>query len=191
MGVTAKRAVVVAGHEYIRAAYGHDTWERILAHLPPHERELLHPHEAPLDFPVEVDGRVFEALVNVHFGGSRMLAEADLRAGGAVQADVMLDGGFAVFDRFESPQQAFARSGSLIASVYDGVVAQTEHSADGRGGTIRILGLEDSPYIAPWQCGWIERALSRFGAPAPCVTERSWEAGLVTAPELVYDVTWA
>jgi len=191
VSATVKSAVAKAGHDYMRAAYGHSVWSHMLDMLSPDERDAVASLDSMPNFPVAVDGKVFEALVAVQFHGSRRTAEAELRKGGAAQADAMLDGLFSIFARFVSPQQAFNRGGSILTSVYSrDVASRTEPAADGSGGAIRVLGLGASTYIAPWQCGWMERAAVRFGASNARVTERMWESGLNASSELVYDVRW-
>jgi hypothetical protein len=191
VGATVKAAVAKAGHDYMRAAYGEAVWDSVLEMLPAEDSALVRTIDTVAHFPVAADGRVFAALVHVRFGDDRSVAEAQLRQGGASQADAMLDGLFSIFARFVSPQQAFARAGSIITSVYsDGVGSSTEIVPGGKGGAIHILGLGESSFVSPWQCGWIERAVERFGGRDPRVTERSWEAGLDASPELVYDVRW-
>jgi hypothetical protein len=184
----AKGSVVAAGHDFMRDTYGIDTWDRILGTLSDDDRALVANARSTALFPVAVDGRVFSALVAERFEGNRFVAERELRRGGAAQADAMLNGVFSVFARLGTPQQLFGRAGSLISSVYKGVSSDTEASEDGSGGTIHIRGLGDSRYIAPWQCGWIERALGRFGSASPHVTERSWTSGLDSSDHLEYEV---
>jgi hypothetical protein len=191
MAASVKATVVRAGHDYMREVSGEARWQRVLARLSDGDRALVLGSERMLQFPVAVDGRVFEAFVEELFGGNRVLAQDVLRAGGAKQADDMLNGVFSVFARFVSPQQAFSRAGSIISSVYTEVTSRTEVSEDGRGGVIRIMGLGDSCYVSPWQCGWIEHALERFGARGSKVTERTWESGHIASSELVYDVRWS
>ena len=191
VSATVKCTVAKAGHDYMRAAYGHHVWSRMLDMLSPEERVLVANIGATPNFPVAVDGKLFEALVAVQFQGSRRTASIELRKGGASQADAMLDGLFSIFARFVSPHQAFSRGGSIITSVYSrDVTSRTEPAVDGKGGAIRVFGLGESSYIAPWQCGWIERAAVRFGGDGARVIERSWESGLNASPELVYDVRW-
>ena len=191
MGATVKSTVAKAGHDYMRTTFGHDTWSRMLDRLPAEHSDLVRAIDSRPYFPVAVDGMVFEALVAEKFHGSRRTAEAELRKGGAAQADAMLDGLFSIFARFVSPKQAFSRAGSIITSVYSGgVTSRTEPSADGNGGAIHILGLGESSFVSPWQCGWIERATVRFGGVGARVTERSWESGLNASDELIYDVRW-
>jgi hypothetical protein len=191
MAATAKGAVVKAGHDYLRATYGERVWEKVLGRLTPEQRSMAERAGSLAQVPVSVDGAVFAAFVAVQFGGDRALAEHELRRGGAAQADAMLDGLFSVFARFVSPQQAFSRGGSVITSVYTGVGHETTESPSGRGGSIKLTGLGQSAFIAPWQCGWIQRALERFGATDPHVTERSWADGQNASDELVYDIAWS
>lgn len=191
MGPTVKSVVAKAGHDYMRATWGSDVWSRVLDALSPDESALVRSIGGTPQFPVAVDGKVFEALVALQFQGSRRLAEVELRKGGAAQADAMLDGLFSIFARFVSPQQAFNRAGSIITSVYSsGVTSKTEAATVGKGGAIHILGLGESSFISPWQCGWIERAVVRFGGSGAHVTERTWESGDNASDELVYDVRW-
>ncbi len=191
MGATVKSTVASAGHDYMRATFGHDVWSRMLDTLTPDEAEIVRTISSRPYFPVAVDGKVFEALVAEKFHGSRRMTETELRKGGAAQADAMLDGLFSIFARFVSPKQAFSRAGSIITSVYaGGVTSRTEPAVDGKGGAIHILGLGESAYVSPWQCGWIERAIVRFGGSGARVTERSWESGQSASDELIYDVRW-
>lgn len=191
MGPTVKSVVAKAGHDYIRATFGSDLWSHMLDTLSPEDADLVRSIDGGPQFPVALDGKVFEALVAQQFHGDRRTAEIELRKGGAAQADAMLDGLFSIFARFVSPQQAFNRAGSIITSVYSsGVTSQTEHATSGKGGAVRIRGLGESSFIAPWQCGWIERAVVRFGGTGARVTERTWESGLDASDELVYAVRW-
>jgi hypothetical protein len=185
---TAKTSVVTAGHDFMRTAYGSDTWSRIMARLPEEDRDLLVNDRSAVRIPVAVDGRVFAALVAIAFEGNRFVAERELRRGGAAQADAMLDGVFSIFARLGTPRQIFGRAGSLISSVYTDVSSETEEYPGGTGGLIQIRGLGESSYISPWQCGWIERALTRFGSHSASVTEESWEAGQNACDHLRYKV---
>jgi len=188
MAATVKGSVVSAGHDYMRRAYGEPTWQRVLGHLTPDERALVMHGRQTLQFPVAVDGKVFSALVAEQFEGNRIVTERELRKGGAAQADDMLNGVFSIFARLASPRQAFKRAGSIVTSVYTEVTHATEEDADGGGGVIYIRGLGESPYVSPWQCGWIERALLHFGSTDPRVVERSWQAGRNASDELAYEV---
>lgn len=191
MGATVKGAVAKAGHDYIRETYGEAAWRRVLALLPDEDRRLLDEATGTEQFPVAVDGRLFASLVAVQFEGDRVLAEAELRKGGAHQADALLDGLFDFFARFVSPQQAFRSAGPIFTSVYSkSVTSSTDTAPGGGGGAIHVVGLGESTFIAPWQCGLIERGLYRFGAKSAKVTERCWESGLDACVELIYDVSW-
>ncbi len=191
MGATVKTAVAIAGHRYIRETFGEAAWGRILEQLSHEDRERLAESAGAGQFPVAVDGRLFAALVEAQFAGDRIAAAAELRKGGAHQADVLLDGIFDVFARFVSPQQAFRSAGPIFTSVYSGcVTSSTDSAASGRGGAIHVVGLGESAFIAPWQCGFIEHGLVRFGAVSAQVTERCWESGMDSSTELIYDVIW-
>jgi hypothetical protein len=190
VGTTVKGTVVKAGHDYLKTAYGDAVWERVLERLTAEERRLVAHAGKSLQFPVAVDGRVFAAVVDIRFAGNRALAEHGLRRGGSAQADDMLDGVFSVFARYVSPAQAYSRAGQILTSVYSGVTHATEPRPDGVGGVLRIQGLGESHFVAPWQCGWMERALERVGARETHVTERTWAAGRDASDELVYDITW-
>lgn len=191
MAATVKGTVVRAGHDYMRQRCTFEEWEQVLSLLPDESRTLVAHSDKTLQFPVSVDGQVFAAFARVHCGGDLGFAERELRMGGASQADAMLAGVFSVFARMVSPQAAFSKAGSIITSVYTGVTHETELSAHGRGGLIKLKGLGESSYVAPWQCGWMERALIHFKATNPRVIERSWAAGSVASDELVYEVDWA
>lgn len=191
MAATVKRTVATAGYDYMRATYGERVWTQILETLVDEDRALVEGASASPTLPVAVDGRVFEGLVAVQFNGDRNIAAPALRKGGSSQADAMLDGLFSIFARFVSPQQAFNRGGSIITSVYSGgVTSSTELSSAGNGGAITIVGLGESSFVSPWQCGWIERALARFGGTNPEVAERSWQSGLDASHELIYEASW-
>jgi hypothetical protein len=190
MAASVKATVVRAGHDYMRGLCGEDGWQRVLGRLSDEDRRLVTGSASMVQFLVAVDGLVFEAFVNEQYQGDRVIAEGALRRGGAQQADAMLDGVFSVFARFVSPGQAFSRAGSVISSVYSDVTSKTQTAADGKGGVVRLFGLQESSFVAPWQCGWIERALVRFGAADARVTERGWDAGKAASDELIYDVRW-
>jgi hypothetical protein len=190
MAASVKATVVRAGHDYMRSVCGENGWERVLDRLSDEDRRLVAGSASMVQFPVATDGHVFQAFVEHQFHGNRAIAEGVLRRGGAQQADAMLDGVFSVFARFVSPGQAFSRAGSVISSVYSDVTSKTEPAADGKGGVVRLFGLGDSYFVAPWQCGWIERALVRFGAADAKVTERGWDSGQAASDELIYDVRW-
>jgi len=103
----------------------------------------------------------------------------------------MLDGLFSVFARFATPSQAFGRAGSMIAAAYSGDVASdTVKAEDGKGGTITIVGLGEVDNLSPWLCGWMERAIERFGGAKVKVTERSWDSGKRSADALTFDISW-
>lgn len=190
MSATVKGSVVTAAYDYLRATYGDEAWKRTLLRLSHDDQDAVKAAARTLQYPVAVDGRVLAAFVAEQFEGDRMLAERELRRGGASQADVMLRGVFSVFARLASPKAAFSRAGSIITSVYTEVSSDTEARADGSGGLIRLRGLGESTFVAPWQCGWMERALIHFGSSSPRVVERSWQAGRDASDELVYEVTF-
>lgn len=191
MPATVKNTVVQAAYEYIRATYGETQWTKVLEQLSEEDRGLAENADKAGSFPVATDGRVLSAFVDVQFTGNRSVAEAELRKGGISQADAMLDGMFSVFARFVSPQQAFNRGGSIITSVYSSeVTSKTELADDGKGGELHIMGMGESSYVSPWQCGWIERALERFGGSNAKVTERTWDSGQNASDHLIYDVSW-
>jgi hypothetical protein len=102
----------------------------------------------------------------------------------------MLDGVFSVFSRFVSPAQALRRAPSILASVYRGASAHSELAPSGCGGRLTIEGLGDYDYVSPWICGWMERAIERFGGSDPSVRERSWDAGGDSSGSLVFDARW-
>lgn len=190
MPATVKGSVVTAAYDYLRAAYGDEVWKRTLCRLSPDDQDLVKASARTLLYPVATDGRVLAAFVAEQFEGNRMIAERELRRGGASQADVMLRGVFSVFARLASPKAAFSRAGSIITSVYTEVTSDTEPRADDTGGIIRIRGLGESSFVAPWQCGWMERALVHFGSTSPRVIEQHWQAGREASDELVYEVTF-
>ncbi|MDZ4168266.1 MAG: hypothetical protein U1E26_01235 [Coriobacteriia bacterium] len=190
MPATVKGSVVTAAYDYLRATYGEEVWKRMLLRLSYEDQDLVKASSRTLAYPVAVDGRVLAAFVAEQFEGNRMLAERELRRGGSSQADTMLHGVFSIFARLASPKAAFSRAGSIITSVYTEVDSETEAHADGTGGIIRIHGLGESSFVAPWQCGWMERALVHFGSSSPRVIERAWQAGRDASDELVYEVTF-
>jgi hypothetical protein len=191
MAATVKNTVVQTAYEYLRSTYGETQWTKVLEKLSDEDRALVEHADKAGSFPVATDGRVLAAFVDVQFAGSRTRAASELRKGGVSQADAMLDGMFSVFARFVSPQQAFNRAGSIITSVYSSdITARTELAENGNGGAIHIMGMGESSYVSPWQCGWMERALERFGGQNAKVTERSWDAGQSASDHLIYDVSW-
>jgi hypothetical protein len=139
--------------------------------------------------PTVLAGRVMTSVVE-RFCSDRADAERFLRKGGAAQADTMLDGAFSVFSRFVSPSQALKRAPSILSSVYRGTNADSRLSDSGCAGTLTIRGLDDYAYVSPWICGWMERAIERFGGSSAVVRERSWDGGLVASDELVFEASW-
>lgn len=188
MAATVKGSVVTAAYDHLKRTYGDEVWADTLARLNAEDLALVKASARTLQFPVATDGRVMASFVAVRFEGNHMLAESELRRGGASQADSMLSGVFSVFARLASPRQAFLKAGSIITSVYTGVTHSTEEAADGGGGTLYLRGLGESHFVAPWQCGWMERALVHFGSTSPKVTERNWTAGRDAADELVFEI---
>lgn len=186
-----KGSAVKASHDYFRATYGERTWERVLETLTADERALTRDVEKVTWYPVETDGKVFRALVDVQFGGDRTRAGREFWIGGRKQADTMLEGLFSVFARFVSPEAAFKRSGSILSSIYQGVTAGSTLADGGNAGTLVIEGLGQLTYISPWIGGWIERALERFGATEAHVVERTWEAGQNASDELIFELRWS
>ncbi len=177
-------------HEYIRETYGEAAWKAIVESLSEDDRICIDDAERGQMIPCSVEGRVLAELVRTELGGSRSMAEGMLRRGGSSQADNMLDGVFSVFARFVSPQQAFSRAGSILTSVYEGVRSETEQNPEGVGGTLHITGLGDFEYLSPWLCGWISRAVERFGGEDPVVRERSWDMGANASDHLAIEISW-
>lgn len=190
MGTTEKSSVAEVSHGYFRRTYGQSVWARTLEKLTPEERAMTENLASNPNFPVYIDGKIFSAIVELQFNGSRSVAERELRTGGRRQADEMLDGLFSIFARFVSPQQAVKRAGSIMASVYTGVTTDSTMGADNLSAVIKVRGLGELSYIAPWVSGWMERAIERFGGKNPHVEEQNWAAGRNAADELVYEVRW-
>lgn len=190
MATYAKGSVARAGHEHIRKTFGDDVWKRAVDSLLPDESATVRNLTDATPYPIAIDGRIFTFVCNDQFGGDPQRMGMSMRSMGAGQADEMLNGIFSVFARFVSPQQAFARAGSIISSAYTGVTHSTEPREDGRGGVLRMCGFGELSYGAASISGWIERALARFGASNPRVVERHYANGVVAAEELVFDLTW-
>ncbi len=192
MGVMAKGSVAKAGHDNIRKVVGEQAWDRVTKALSPDEKEYVDHVDKLTEYPLLVDGRIFELLCEYECGGHHRSMEPLLRRAAAGQADDMLDGVFSIFARFISPQQAFSRAGSIIAASYVGpVTAETHKRPDGKGGKIVLRGLGELTFAGPWLSGWMERALIRFGATEARVRERTWEAGAPASDELIYELEWA
>lgn len=190
MAAFEKGSSLKSSYSAVRAEIGDEAWERVLATLDESDREIaVAPERFPL-VPTAVTGRLYTALHDVVCSGRREHTERILRRAGRRDADDMLDGVFSVFARFVSPRQAFKRAGGIISSVYVGVTAETSEDADGLGGTLVLDGMEDEPFTACLVGGWIERAIERFGARNPSVTERSWEAGRNGASRLEFVLRW-
>lgn len=190
MGSFEKGSSLKSSFAAVRAELGEADWQRALDALDPSDREIVvAPEKQPL-VPTALTGRLYTAIHRVVCNGDRMFTERKLRAAGRRDADDMLDGIFSVFARFISPEQAFKRAGGMISSIYSGVRAESVLNADGKGGMIKIAGLEDEPFAACLISGWIERALQRFGAKDASVVERAWAAGHDAAPELVFELRW-
>ncbi|TLM72095.1 MAG: hypothetical protein FDZ70_08705 [Actinobacteria bacterium] len=188
--VTEKGTAAKDSHAWFRRTYGEQVWAQVLERLEPDERALTENVANEPHYPVRVDGRVFSAVVDIALGGDRARAERDLRRGGSELADVMLDGVFSIFARFVSPQQAFSRAGSIVTSVYSGVTHETTAREDGKGGLLVIRGLGELTYLSPWMCGWMERAIQRFGAKTASVRERTWDRGEDSSDALEFDLAW-
>ncbi len=190
MTTMAKGSIARSGHAHIRQTFGEDVWVRALASLTDEERSHVTNASRATSYPIAVDGKIFTFICEELFGGDCAQMERSMRAMGARQADEMLDGVFSVFARFVSPTQAFSRAGSIIASAYTGVTHATKLRADGRGGTLRMTGFSELPHGAASIAGWIERALTHFGAKDARVVERNYAAGRIAADELVFDLSW-
>lgn len=190
MGTLIKASSVRQGHQAMRERFGEEIYAEAVSRLSESDRKLVAGIDHAVTYPLAVDGRLQQHLVDIACGGSRLNAERAFREAAAVQAEAMLDGVFSVFARFVSPKQAFDKAGTILTSVYTGVTSETVHAEHGRGGSIKITGLGELPYAGPWLAGWMERALTRFGATRARVTERSWERGLIGSDELVFEVTW-
>lgn len=184
-----KQSVADIRHEYVRSAVGGQIWHDARSRLTEGERAVLREGDASGSCPTALAGRFMSDVVGL-VCPNREDAERFLREGGAAQADAMLDGVFSVFSRFVSPAQALKRAPSVLASVYKGTSADSVLSASGRGGSLTIRGLGDYEYVSPWVCGWMERAIERFGGSAAAVRERSWDAGAVSSDELVFEASW-
>lgn len=174
----------------IRAELGEGDWQRVLEALDPGDREIVAAPEKQNLVPTAVTGRFYTTIYRVVCSSDRMCTERKLRAAGRRDADDMLDGVFSVFARFVSPDQAFKRAGGMISSIYSGVTAESLPNADGHGGVLKIIGLDDEPFAACVISGWIERAIERFGAQNASVVEREWAAGHDAAQTLVFDLSW-
>jgi hypothetical protein len=188
-GVTVSGEVAATAYAHMRRTWGADVWTRVLARLTPEESALVSRVSPGVSLPITVDGHVYEALVAEAFGGDLAVAERELRKAGAEQAAPSLRRVVGPFGVFLTPKQAFARAGDIVTDIYSGTRSTTEPVL-GNGGVIRIFGLREACYAAPWQCGWMEGALTMFGATGAHVTERSWQKGRIASDELVYDVTW-
>jgi hypothetical protein len=58
------------------------------------------------------------------------------------------------------------------------------------GGRLKVCGLGEFDYLSPWMCGWIERAVERFGGSEPKVRENSWGRGATASDVLEFDISW-
>lgn len=185
-----KGSSVKSSFQAVRTVLGDSDWQRVIETLTPEDRDMVvNPSNHNL-IPVATTGRFYSAIHSLICGGDRLRTERTLRASGRRDADDMLDGIFSVFARFVSPDQAFKRSGGMISSIYVGVTAEATPRDGGKGGTLRLSGLEDEPFACCVIAGWMERAIERFGGSSPTVREQAWEAGRDSAPTLVFDMTW-
>jgi hypothetical protein len=185
-----KGSVTASGHKMLRETYGEDVWKQVLDRLDEDDRRIVANVAMVTQYPLVTEGRVFALLHEIAFAGDRGRLDREFRAMGRKQADIMLDGIFSIFARMLSPHQAFSRAGSLIAAAYTGVTSDTEPAASGNGGVIHIRGLAEVTHLAPWLCGWMERALERFGASRAKVRERSWDAGNDASDDLAFVISW-
>ncbi|TLM73621.1 MAG: hypothetical protein FDZ70_07630 [Actinobacteria bacterium] len=189
MSTMAKGTIAKAGHDHIRLRFGEDVWERALRSLSDDERAVVLNVSKSTQYPIAIDGKIFAFVCRDRFAGdARRMGEA-MREMGRAQADDMLDGVFSIFARFVSPSQAFARAGSIISSSYTGVTYETVPDPSGKGGVLTMRGFADLTYGAASISGWIERAITRFGAQRARVTERHYESGVVASDEFVFDLT--
>lgn len=189
MPAAMKQSVADVRHGYVRSMVGGGVWHEALSHLTEHERSVLNEGDASGMCPTGLAGRFMGDVVGLACA-DREEVERFLREGGAAQADAMLDGVFSVFSRFVSPAQALKRAPSILAAVYKGTSADSLVAASGRGGRLTIEGLDDYDYVSPWICGWMERAIERFGGSGASVRERSWDGGAVSSGKLVFDASW-
>lgn len=190
LGALIKASSVRDGHRAMRQRFGDEAFDRAIASLDYEDQVVIKALDRSTMYPLEIDGRLQQQLVDIACGGSRSCAENAFREAAGLQAEAMLDGVFSVFARFVSPAQAFARGGTIIASAYQGVTSETTAAQGATGGTIRIQGLAELTYAAPWLCGWMEQALLRFGAKRSRVTEKSWLEGTLGSDDLLFTVEW-
>ncbi len=191
MPAAMKFKVADVRHAYFRRTLGDESWDAVVSRLTPEERSIVANGDERGMAPALLEGKLMTTLVEVALGNDRLAAERFLRTGGASQADAMLDGIFSVFARFSSPQQALKRAPSIFASVYEGTSCSSGMNPDDRSGILRVGGLGEYTFVAPWLCGWMERALERFGGTSPRVAERAWESGQNGSDDLVFEAGWS
>ncbi len=111
---------------------------------------------------------------------------------GAASAEKLLTGGgiFAIFARFVSPKQVFARAENVIKSAYPGATVEVQLNADESGGLIRIGGMGGYPYGSQRIVGWLLRGIEIVGGKNARVAERNWDSGLIDAETYEIALTW-
>lgn len=175
-------------HRFIREQLGEGVWEEALARLDDEERTQIELSERGTRVATRVEGRLVDIVMTRRFGTDREAAEEFLRRGGCLQADETLDGMFKVFAHFVTPETALSRGPAIIGAAYSGVDVCADTHSD--HGTLTIAGLGDFPYASPWMCGWLERAMERFGGAKAHVHETTWRSGLNAAVRLEFVVGW-
>jgi hypothetical protein len=172
---TLKGTAVLPNLAWIKSTYGESVWEQILARLTDEEREQVRFISGAGTYPVTLLSAVNGAFVDIACRGDRNSAGTAFRKMGHHIAEDNLGGIYSLFVRFASPEKVLGKIPSIVSTMYTGVTADHQESADGHGSTVHIRGLGELTYAGPRLCGWAEAALEKVGAKDVRVSERSWD----------------
>lgn len=153
--------IILARRTFVLDRGGTETWERILAHLPPDDAARLRRTLLVTSmFPLELNARLDAAIARELYPGESERAFLEM---GRSSADVNLGG----------PQKAFLREGDphhllgFTDTIYAYYYGEGRRAYQKTGPTSAVLTTYDAPLCTPGDCltvvGWHERALELSG----------------------------
>ncbi|HET6921765.1 MAG TPA: DUF2378 family protein [Anaeromyxobacteraceae bacterium] len=181
-----KGAILGARLKFVRDRGGAAGLAKVLARLPPPDREILSGWILPISwYPLDLELRLDDAIADVLSPGDRAGIFVEM---GRESAQANLTGAQAPFVKAGDPHFFLANVPRMYATYH----SQGRRSYEKTGARSAVVKTFDAERVSQDDCrtvtGWLERALQLSGAETPRVSEARFRAR--GAPHCEYRCEW-
>jgi hypothetical protein len=189
--VQTKGSGLHASLNWITKTYGAAAHDRVVASLPPEQRQLLRLVLPSSWYPISLASTLHEAIAEQLGGGDRASIERTFKDMSRFVAEENLSTLYRAMLILMTPERLFETLPRLWNTYFKGIEVQNVRTPNAKRGICTVTGLGHlMPYIGPSACGWLELAFSKVGGHLK-VQEQNWNRGRERGNPLVFDFDWS